>query len=85
MGLVRRIETVEARSWDADQEAGEDVHVQASELARELLPAVGLKSGFDRSGPRCFRIVGEGLVPEDYERVSSDGRGVQVYEDGAHK
>ena len=58
--------------WEriAQLEAGEDVHVQASELARELLPAVGLKSGFDRSGPRCFRIVGDGLVPEDYERAT---------------
>ena len=52
-------------------EAGEDVHVQAWELALELLRAVGLKSGFDRSGPRCFCIVGDELVPEDYERVGA--------------
>ena len=59
-------------SWRIAQlQAGEDVHVQAWELARELLPAVGLKSGFDRSGPQCFRIVGDKLVPEDYEKVSS--------------
>ena len=45
--------------------------LQAWELARELLPAVGLKSGFDRSGPKCFRIVGDELMPEDYEKVST--------------
>ncbi len=58
----------------AQLEAGGDVYVRASELAPELLPAVGLRSGFDRSGPRCFRIVGDKLVPEDYEKVSSARR-----------
>ena len=56
------------RSRIAQLEAGEDVLLQAWELARELLPAVGLKSGSDRSGPKCFRIVGDELMPEDTRR-----------------
>ena len=61
-GLLERI---------AQLEAGEDVHVQASELATELLPTPGLKSGFDRFGSKCFRIVGDELRPVDYEKVIS--------------
>lgn len=64
-------EREQLRERIAQLEAGEDVHLQASELARELLPAVGLKSEFDRSGPRRFCIVGNELVPEDYERVGT--------------
>ena len=52
-------------------EAGADVHVQAWELAAELLPVVGLKSRFESSGPKCFRITGDQIVPEDYERISN--------------
>jgi hypothetical protein len=52
-------------------EAGADVHVGAWELAAELLPTVGLKSKWERSGPKCFRIVGDEVMPEDYERLSS--------------
>jgi hypothetical protein len=45
-------------------EAGDDVHVGAWELAAELRPMVGLKSRFERSGPKSFRIVGNELVGE---------------------
>lgn len=50
--------------------AGEDVDVQAGELADELVAVVGLKSRFDMSGPRCFRTTGDSLEPVDYERIA---------------
>lgn len=44
--------------------AGEDVELQASELADELLSVAGLRSRFDRgSGVRIFRIEDDRLVP----------------------
>ena len=46
-------------------------HLQAWELADELVAVAGLRSRFDQSGPKCFRIDGDELVPEDYERLSS--------------
>lgn len=61
----------------AGLEAGEDVSVAAWELAAELLPTAGLTSRRDRSGPKCFRFVGDALMPEEYERVS-DGTIVPV-------
>ncbi|MCQ4364555.1 hypothetical protein KQR54_26100 [Mycobacterium gordonae] len=45
-------------------EVGEVVHVQAWELAPELVATAGLRSGFDRSGPSCFRIEDDELVPD---------------------
>jgi hypothetical protein len=54
----------------AELEAGEDVHVQAWELADELVAVVGLRSRWDQSGPKCLRISGDELIPEDYEKVS---------------
>jgi hypothetical protein len=54
----------------AELEAGEVVHLQAWELAQELVPVAGLRSRWDRSGPKCFRIEGDQLIPEDYERLS---------------
>jgi hypothetical protein len=51
-------------------EAGEVVHVQAWELADELGAVAGLRSRWDRSGPKCFRIECDELVPEDYERLT---------------
>ena len=50
-------------------EDGADVHVQAAHLADELLPMAGLKSRFDRSGARCWRITGDGMVPDEYHRL----------------
>jgi hypothetical protein len=54
-------------------EAGEDVQLQTWELADELLPMVGLRSRFDRSAPRVFRIAGDSVVPDQYERVGAHG------------
>ena len=48
----------------AQLEAGDDVYLQAWELADELLPAVGMKSRWSRGGPRSFRVVGDELLPE---------------------
>ena len=53
----------------AELEAVDVVHLQAWELADELVPLAGLRHRFDQSGPKCFRIVGDELIPEDYERV----------------
>jgi hypothetical protein len=55
----------------AGLEAGEVVHLQAWELAEELVPLAGLKSRFDNSGSKCFRIEGDQLIAEDYERISN--------------
>ena len=55
----------------AQLDAGRAVYIQAWELAAELVASAGLRSRWDRSGPRCFRIEGDELIPEDYERVSS--------------
>ena len=52
-------------------DAGEDVQLQAWELADEILPVVGLRSRFSHSGPKCFRIIGDQLVPEDYRNVGT--------------
>jgi len=63
----------------AQLEAGRAVHVQAWELAHELLPQVGLKSGFDRSGPRCFCIEGEDLIRQREARwCGQAGRSVSL-------
>jgi hypothetical protein len=53
----------------AELEADDVVHLQAWELADELVPLAGLRSRFDQSGPKCFRIEGDDLIPEDYERL----------------
>lgn len=45
-------------------QAGAVVHLQGYELAGELLSVSGLRSRFDLSGPRCFRIVNDELMPE---------------------
>ena len=55
----------------AQLEAGEAVHLQAWELASELVVVAGLKSRFDQSAPKCWRIAGDELIPEDYERRST--------------
>lgn len=52
----------------SELEAGEAVHLQRHELADELVQIAGLRSRWDSSGPKCFRIEGDGLFPEDYER-----------------
>ena len=52
----------------AELEAGEVVHLQNWELADELVVVAGLRSRWDRSGARCFRIEGDELIPEDYEK-----------------
>lgn len=56
-----------------------DVHLRATDLADELLPEAGLRSRFDRDGPKCFRIVREELIAEDLQRgrdvVGTDHRG----------
>ena len=52
-------------------EIGDDICLQAWELADELVAVVGLKPRFDQCGPRCFRITGDELVPEEYEKVST--------------
>ncbi|MGP4058889.1 hypothetical protein ACTWP6_29430 [Mycobacterium sp. 4D054] len=46
-------------------QAGEAVEVQAVELADELLSKAGLRSRFDRTGMRLFRIEDDRLVPAD--------------------
>jgi hypothetical protein len=51
-------------------EGGEVVHLQAWELADELVAVAGLRSRWDQSGPKCFRIAGDELIPEEYERLS---------------
>jgi hypothetical protein len=59
------------RQQIARLEAGEDVYVQAWELADELAAVAGLKSRRDQAGPKCFRITGDRLVPEEYERIGT--------------
>lgn len=54
-------------------EVGEAVSLQAWELAGELVAVAGLKSRFDQSGPKCFRIEGDALMPEHYERIVPNG------------
>lgn len=56
----------------ADLEAGRVVHLQRHELADELLAVAGLRSRWDQSGSKCWRIEGDQLVPEDYERVGGE-------------
>jgi hypothetical protein len=55
----------------AGLESGDDVYLQAWELADELLPVAGLKSRWDPSGPKCFRMSGDRLVPEEHQKTGA--------------
>ncbi len=47
-------------------EAGAVVHVEAWELAEELVAVAGLRSRWDVAPRACFRIEGDGLIAEDW-------------------
>jgi hypothetical protein len=66
-----RGERDQLRERIAALEASEDVQVQTWELAPELLPVVGVRSRFDQSGPRVFRISGDEVVPDEYRKAAS--------------
>jgi hypothetical protein len=55
----------------AQLEVGEVVHLQTWELADELKAVVWARWRRTLGTPKCFRIEGNELIPEDYERVAN--------------
>ena len=44
--------------------------VEARQTRAALVSVAALRSRWDQSGPKCFRIERDDLIPEDYERLS---------------